>query len=410
MPDFIRPNYHPMLVNFPVGLLVMGVLIELLSFMYRRHPVRQAGRCMILIGALWALPAVTSGLYAMWDVASHRNPNLITWQDVINAKLLTAAQWKLLHKHLLLTCVGMGMCLAASLWWLGSSDRWRQWSYLPMLGVLVAGVVIGGIGVHKIGNAVFIHGLAVEPSPADAGTVHPSYASTNNDENGTWRAAVDSTLNPRQVHVILGGFACSVALLVIALCVRRTVHASERLAESVPQTQIEEPQLNASIPDRNQLMVAAIRSVPDGSRAAAPKIPAATFGLLAVLLTLAAAVVGLYVAGITDWPAFQSDFLRAQSNLEMRDRLHAMLGAAMLVLLLLLACIARFAPRSGFAVGIFSCLLLMVIAAQLWMGPLLLLDGSTGPLNGFNTKSPSPQTMQPTTAATTMPTTAPAGG
>jgi len=331
-------------------------------------------------------------------VASHRDPNLDTWSDIVKANLLDSAQWTLLHDHLLWTCAGMGMCLAAALWWLASSDRWRRRLYLPLLAVLVMGLLIGDRGMHHAGNAVFVEHMAVENSPEPPDTIHPALGTS----------AVEQVVNAMQVHVIFGGFVFSAALLAIGLSVRRAVRANELLAERLPEAPADAAAPDEAMADRNQMMVAAIRSVPEVSLPPLPKIPAARFGLLAIVLALVTVVVGLYVAGITDWTTFQADFLRTHSALadENRDIIHAILGAATLLLLIVLTCVTRFAPRSGFAVGIFSCLLLLVIAAQFWMGTLILLDSSKGPLTGFNKPDPS-QPVQPAPSPTSKPATVP---
>ena len=49
---FINPNFHVILVHLPLGVFLLGVLIELLSFMYRRSTLSVAGRWMVLLGAL----------------------------------------------------------------------------------------------------------------------------------------------------------------------------------------------------------------------------------------------------------------------------------------------------------------------------------------------------------------------
>jgi len=397
VPDFIRPNYHALLVDLPVGLLVMGTVIELLSFMYRRHPVRDAGRWMILIGALWTVPAATSGIYAMWDVATHRDGSLDTWSATLQAKLLDPDQWTLLSAHLLWTSLGMGMCLASALWWLGSSDRWRRRLYFPLLFVLVMGLLIGDRGMHHAGNAVFVHHMAIEPTTNPADTIHPALGSST----------IEQYVNTMQVHVIFGGFVFSGALLAIGLSIRRMVRGNELLAEQLPEAPPDAPAVGEAVADRNQLMVAAIRSSPEMSIPPLPKIPAARFALVAVGLAVLTILVGLYVAGITDWTTFQADFLRAHSAMgdQNRDIVHAILAAGTLVFLLILAAVARFAPRSGIAIGIFSFLLFLVIAAQFWMGTLILLDSSKGPLMGFNpAEGPAAAVAH---AATTAPATTP---
>src|ERR671913_975676 len=67
--EFINPNLHVILIHYPLGLLVVGTLIELFSFLgWRRSAFRAAGRWMLLLGILSLAPTMFSGLYALADV------------------------------------------------------------------------------------------------------------------------------------------------------------------------------------------------------------------------------------------------------------------------------------------------------------------------------------------------------
>ena len=67
--EFINPNLHVILIHYPLGLLVVGTLIELFSFLgWRNSAFRAAGRWMLLIGILSLTPTMFSGLYALADV------------------------------------------------------------------------------------------------------------------------------------------------------------------------------------------------------------------------------------------------------------------------------------------------------------------------------------------------------
>ena len=44
MQRLIIPNYHVILVHYPLALLAMGLLIEIFSFLWRRSSARAAGR------------------------------------------------------------------------------------------------------------------------------------------------------------------------------------------------------------------------------------------------------------------------------------------------------------------------------------------------------------------------------
>ena len=48
---FIHPNFHVILIHYPLGLLTLGVLIETLCAVWRHPSLRSAGRWMLLLGA-----------------------------------------------------------------------------------------------------------------------------------------------------------------------------------------------------------------------------------------------------------------------------------------------------------------------------------------------------------------------
>src|SRR3954471_1276956 len=72
--EYITPNWHAVLIHAPLGLLSVGIAMEVLGlFLWRKSAARMAARWMILLGAITAVPAVTSGIYAYRDVI---NPNI----------------------------------------------------------------------------------------------------------------------------------------------------------------------------------------------------------------------------------------------------------------------------------------------------------------------------------------------
>ena len=43
---FVNPNYHVILIHYPLGVFVLGVILELLGLIFwRRSSARVAGRC-----------------------------------------------------------------------------------------------------------------------------------------------------------------------------------------------------------------------------------------------------------------------------------------------------------------------------------------------------------------------------
>src|SRR5205807_537304 len=107
--ELIHPNWHVVIMHAPLGLLMVGTLIEIFSFMWRRSGFRAAGRWMILIGALAAIPTATTGIYAARDVLS--DELYPTWQEIkAHPKLdWTGQQGELLRDHIKLNAIAVGI-------------------------------------------------------------------------------------------------------------------------------------------------------------------------------------------------------------------------------------------------------------------------------------------------------------
>jgi hypothetical protein len=63
---------------------------------------------------------------------------------------------------------------------------------------------------------------------------------------------------------------------------------------------------------------------------------------------------------------------------------HVIAGSGIIVLTLLLSIFTRIAPRKKFFVLILGLLLLATIAAQVWLGTLLLFDTNSGSIRTWN--------------------------
>ena len=101
--EFINPNWHVILIHYPLGVFFLGMLMEVLFLVFRYHgTARAAARWMVVIGALSALPAAYAGMYAMADVARRTAPAAgddATWHDVLRNSSLTKSDWELLDSH-----------------------------------------------------------------------------------------------------------------------------------------------------------------------------------------------------------------------------------------------------------------------------------------------------------------------
>lgn len=162
--EFINPNWHIILIHYPLALVVVGFLIELFSFLWRRSGFRVAGRWMILLGALSMIPAAFSGIYAFADAAKMNNPAADgIWAEIAaQTPLRATGAWDQLVRHTWLQSIATVLLVASVVAWIGCSDLWRKRLHLPLLIVLAGGVGLMAAGAWFSGEAVYRHGAAVE--------------------------------------------------------------------------------------------------------------------------------------------------------------------------------------------------------------------------------------------------------
>lgn len=392
--ELVNPNLHVALIHFPMGLLLAGVLIELFSFMWRRSTFRLAGRWMILLGALSAIPAATSGIYALAEVSRAGMDEVDAagqWKDVAAASPLWqhAQAAHMMRDHVWQMSISTALAVAACVIWVGCSDRWRAKLHLPVLLLLVIAAGFAVAGAWHAGEAVYVHGVAVETPPAQA-VMPPATEPATNSIAPAADAAAQSLENrfaerfpPVQTHAILAGVTVAVALAAMALSIR-AISAGPGITQ-VDQiaTALGGAEARTNEPD------AAAASVPaDLIRV---RVPASRFWLLAFLFALLTAGAGywLMARGYETW-----DFKTLWEGVISTDQnsgrqvtrrvAHGAAGAAIVVLPLLLAISSRLAPRARFVLLILGLLLIAAVAAQIWLGVLLLFDTNVGPVTRFN--------------------------
>lgn len=397
--EFIAPNWHVVLIHYPVALLTLGVLIELFSFFWRRSGFRAAGRWMLLLGTVLAVPAVLSGLYALNDVAQMGIPEAdrpMTWHAKAAASGLNDRTWHMLVVHLREMGISTGIALLVVVIWLACSDRWRKRLHIPLLIAMLLSVGLLFCGAWHSGEAVYRHSVGVQ-------NIYNPPASTD----------VAYFLPPLQTHLLLAGLMVAVALVALGLSIRAAVTygtpigpvADDRLEEYAQRSGTDVTMAftgRPQTPGMNQ------------APASAPaKVPSARFWLLAFVLGLLTAAAGIWFLAI-DSQTWDFQQLREIIHALPRRMAHVINGVSIVVLTLILSAIARWAPRKKFLLSIFAILLVAGVALQLWFGILLLFDGQQGELTRFNpdeavvvdghsTLPPPPTLTVPSTTAATAP-------
>jgi uncharacterized membrane protein len=400
---FIVPNFHVILIHFPLGLLTIGVTIELFSFLWRRSSFRQAGRWMILLGTLMAVPALTSGLYALRNVVGH-GADLDSWSEYKAASNFNAHDWEFVRYHVLLNAVATGLALFATVTWLGASDTWRKILHVPALLMLVAAVGLMVDGGWHGGEMVYRLGFAVQGKL----NVLPD----SPDRPQDLQDKIEFYAPQGEVHLLMAGFVLALAAAALGLSIRRSVTSDTVLVQRIRRTNVPASGEREGVIKPISLLQAL--NDPGDEIPVGPRIPASRFWLLAALVAVAAIISGLWFGDyLAPWPRiidlahFQWAVRQIQDSKNAREGLHIVFGASILMLTLLLALLTRLAPKSRVFLSALAFGLVLAMAVQVWLGVLLTFDGGRGPLARFKTDAEANTPEQETPSPTTVPATAP---
>jgi hypothetical protein len=373
---------------------------------------------MILLGALSLVPVAFSGLYAMVDVnrTTPVGADQLSWAEVRAASPVPAEAWDMMTKHGWSTAIGSVVILLVVVLWMGNSDVWRARLHFIYLLLLIGGLGVIVYGAWFGGEMIYRHGVGVEGPRAQA------TADSAEGEAEPGKPGPEYFAPPLQVHVILAGATISLALAAIGLTLR--AGSQEKVFVSPPSVVHDigialNPSVRSAVPtiSRDQL-----NQLDDDTRRSilADRPKPARFWLLAALLALLAVGSGWWT---------MAHFFETWNVKELWERLidvettgtrrlwHVGAGSAIVVLLLVLAVVARFAVTRAFIISLLSLLLLVTVAAQVWIGSLMMFDSSLGPLGSFNrgeaatttetatepVEPPESSTPPPTTTATTGP-------
>lgn len=403
MDKFILPNFHAILIHFPIGMLGIGVIIELFSFLWPRSSFRLAGRWMILLGTLAAVPALTSGLYALHDVIGHGN-EADSWMELKAGSNFTARDWEFVRNHVLLNSGATVLSLIAVVMWLGASDQWRKILRVPALVMLLAAMGLMMDGAWHGGEMVYRLGFAVQGRQA----VLPESPTKpqNLDDKIEFYAPAG------EIHLLMAGLVFALAAVSLGLSIRRAVMTDAVVVERVPPTYV--PKNVAGQPIKPISLLQALND-PGDEIPVVPRVPAARFWLLAALVVIGAIASGLWFGGFVEpWPKIidQTHLRWSLQHIKdagsAREGMHIVVGASLLVLVLAMALLTRFSPRSRVILSGLSVLLVLAMAAQIWIGLSLLFDGGRGPLARFKTDAEAnAPSEQENSSPTTLPTTTP---
>lgn len=422
MPNqFISPNWHVLLLHYPIAFLSVGILIELFSFFWPRGYFRAAGRWMLLLGGLLAIPTLVVGLYAFREAVGHGHSG---WHAVMAASSWTDSQRQYMTYHIWFNSIGTALAAVAVVLWIASSDMFRRsvhWivalCFILAMSLFAIGAWFGGESVYRMGTAVESPGMAVRHADVmQARSALADQDSSASDHGIKW------FIPPLELHAALAGFAVALSVLALGLTIRRlekTVVTPIPDDEQIPPEGGASPTSAAAVKTRPPFPGATVPSDPVSGDPLRDRVtvetesvgPARThlvivteppvlfpgrFWMLAFVLFLLTAAAGIWsVTG-----NFSPDSLRANfddlknTHTHLRLLLHLAFGVSIIVLTVILAGVARWGRKKAGATRILLLLAMLAIAIQFWLGILLLFDGHHGPIFRFNSATTATQPAQ----------------
>jgi len=375
MEELIRPNWHIAIVHFPIALIVLGAILELFSFLgWRRTSLRSGARWMLLAGAILAVPAAFSGIYALANVVPHRAdlvPNGIESLRATDPILADYLWW-----HLWTQAGATVLAMLIVTVWIGLSDGWRDRLSIVFKFLLLVLVALIGYGSHVGGQQVYEHQLATEKRMTPA--TLPS--TTQLADVDTWA----TLFPPDQNHVTLAGLAMAAACVCIGLAARGTHY------EDLNALRAEGQFTSAFVLRGDEPIVQRPQELYVSPTNHTPAVRVGRIWTLAWLLLVLTAVSGLAILAIdahsidwgTIWDSISKPIEQNDPSVTRRFA-HLIIGVVIVVDSLVLALLSRFARRRATVLAMFALPLILAMAAQIWLGVLLLLDGPSGPVTRF---------------------------
>ncbi len=130
-------NIHPLVVHFPIALLIGAALFYALAWAFRSETLARTGFSVLILGVLAAGAAVGTGLYAEDGV-------MVSFS--VRAKLLEA------HEKLMLTTLGLSVVIALWAFIARPFPKKRRslfaLLFLVLLGIMTLGADYGGRMVY----------------------------------------------------------------------------------------------------------------------------------------------------------------------------------------------------------------------------------------------------------------------
>jgi len=172
MPEII-PNWHPMLVHYPIALLSIATLLFIIGKAANKPSLIKAAHFNLWIGAIISIGTVAAGLYAASTVAHDAASHI---------QMMNHRNWAIP------TAIGF-VALAA----------WSAWRYRKTFNVswIFVGLMLIGTGAlsatgFKGAELVYRHGTGVMSLPESSGKGHSGHAHPDGGHGN------EGTIKPKQ--------------------------------------------------------------------------------------------------------------------------------------------------------------------------------------------------------------------
>ena len=138
-------HLHAMIIHFPIALLMVGFLSEIIALFYNRILFRKIAFYLLLLGAVGAISAYISGGYAAEGIETGRLAEAIEAHE--EAALITL--WLAI-----ITAI-----YRAALLFFKYERSWTKWVGILLFAALVGSIIYTG---DKGGELVYEHGAGLE--------------------------------------------------------------------------------------------------------------------------------------------------------------------------------------------------------------------------------------------------------
>ncbi len=141
------PNPHPLVVHFPIALLMASVFFDAVAYRSRREAFEKAAKLNLALGVLSGIVAVVFGLLAEESV-----PQFPVIHETV-------------ERHKTLAFVTLGVCAILLLWrFLKDGKFYERWRTF-YIALAVVGILILGATAYYGGELVYKFGVGMPAQP-----------------------------------------------------------------------------------------------------------------------------------------------------------------------------------------------------------------------------------------------------